>query len=109
MGARARTREPTFSINFRPRTPLGAQSVPEVRFLTVLGRFRSIWERFWVDLESIFGDFCDIDLKDRRHTDGKIMNHACANPTYTLQFHIDLGRLGHGGGYAAGNWIYIYI
>ena len=78
MGARARTREPTFSINFRPRTPLGAQSVPEVRFLTVLGRFRSIWERFLVDLESIFGDFC-----------------------------IDLGRLGHGGGYAAGNWIYI--
>ena len=56
-------REDTFSIifhQFSSSTPLGARSVPEVRFLTVLGRCRSIWERFWVDLGSIFGDCSSI-------------------------------------------------
>ena len=113
MGARARIREPTFSIIFRPRTPLGAQRVPEVRFLTVWGRFRSIPGRFWVD----FRDFSSIvdrcgnrprppeDLKKGPNIQG--IDRSIDRP---IDRFIDpsIPRPGHGGGFAEGSWIFLF-
>ena len=47
----------TFSTFFHPRTPRAPRRVPEGRFLTVWGRFGSIWRPFWDDFERILGHF----------------------------------------------------